>query len=440
MSSVSDTKTSGRAISEMRQAGRVNFKNSRHVILHFGKKTIVLSLSPSVLIGACLFLISLAAFNAAAGFYLFQRDDLMARHAQAEMEIRQAYEARLQNFKVAMQAVENQSAEERALLAERLAALSSRQAQFAARSAQVAAVIDNARKMGVQVASVTAPLPTIKPGGTPMLADSDIRLGGDETAVGGELDGPDTLPVPEIHLNDDQTSLLSDPLAQISAYKDALDNMEHMSFVSLHTIENAIRQEHQAYGAALNDLPIDIAVPGKNTALGGPFLPVRLDEDAISASAKRMEVQLRDIDRMKALADDLPIAMPLTHAVRTSSFGRRIDPFRRRAAFHSGVDFRGRTGTPVLATADGKVIRAGRAGGYGNLVEIRHAHGLTTRYAHLHRISVKVGEQVERGEIIGKVGSTGRSTGPHLHYEVRQRGKARNPQPFMNAGKDVPHL
>ncbi|MCL4161808.1 UNVERIFIED_CONTAM: hypothetical protein GTU68_022461 [Idotea baltica] len=93
-----------------------------------------------------------------------------------------------------------------------------------------------------------------------------------------------------------------------------------------------------------------------------------------------------------------------------------------------------------MATADGQVLRAGRAGGYGNLVELRHAHGLTTRYGHLSKISVKAGQSVKRGDVIGKVGSTGRSTGPHLHYEVRNKGNARNPQPFMDAGKQVPKL
>lgn len=121
----------------------------------------------------------------------------------------------------------------------------------------------------------------------------------------------------------------------------------------------------------------------------------------------------------------------------TSGFGTRADPFHGKARQHSGVDLGSPVGTPIYATADGVVGRAGWVGSYGNLVEINHAGGYQTRYAHMHKIHVRSGQRIRRGTIIGQVGSTGRSTGPHLHYEVRLNGKALDPSPFMRAAPQV---
>ncbi|MEP4805969.1 MAG: M23 family metallopeptidase, partial [Hyphomicrobiales bacterium] len=329
-----------------------------------------------------------------------------------------------------------------AKLATELAELSVRQDQYASRHARVAAVIDNARRMGIQVAAVSAPMPMIKPGSTPILADSGISLTGDESAVGGENEPEDNgvLKMPNTFEEFEQESSLEDPFQQIERYEADLKTMEQINAVSIHAVATAITKEHSAYRDALAELPIKLKLPAKVSAIGGPFIPVEFDEAAISATSKRIDRQLEDISRLRKISASLPIAVPLKNAVRSSSFGRRIDPFRKRAAFHAGVDFRARTGTSVFATADGQILRAGRAGGYGKLVEIRHAHGLTTRFGHLSKISVKAGQSVKRGDVIGKVGSTGRSTGPHLHYEVRNRGQAKNPQPFMDAGKHLPKL
>jgi murein DD-endopeptidase MepM/ murein hydrolase activator NlpD len=112
----------------------------------------------------------------------------------------------------------------------------------------------------------------------------------------------------------------------------------------------------------------------------------------------------------------------------------RMDPFLGRPAVHTGIDLRGETGEPVRATATGHVTIAGREGGYGNMVEINHGNGLATRYGHLSQINVKIGQVVRIGEVVGRIGSTGRSTGPHLHYETRINGDAVDPQKFLRAG------
>ena len=139
--------------------------------------------------------------------------------------------------------------------------------------------------------------------------------------------------------------------------------------------------------------------------------------------------KLDDAEQITAIS--IPSVQPVDQIRFTSTFGIRSDPFRRVAAMHAGVDIAQPVGTAVYATADGMVDRAERAGGYGNLVEIDHGKGIQTRYGHLSKILVAAGTRVHRGQLIALVGSTGRSTGPHLHYEVRLDGHAVNPMPFL---------
>lgn len=117
----------------------------------------------------------------------------------------------------------------------------------------------------------------------------------------------------------------------------------------------------------------------------------------------------------------------------TSGYGVRSDPFRGNVAMHAGIDLAGPVGTPIYATADGMVNRAEWANGYGNLVELNHGRGIQTRYGHLSQILVKDGQRVKRGDLIARMGSTGRSTGSHLHYEVRLDGRAVNPVPYLRS-------
>ncbi|MDH3740325.1 MAG: M23 family metallopeptidase, partial [Hyphomicrobiales bacterium] len=129
-----------------------------------------------------------------------------------------------------------------------------------------------------------------------------------------------------------------------------------------------------------------------------------------------------------------PLRMPLARFKRiTSKYGMRRDPFRRVMAMHAGIDFKAPYGAPIMATAPGVVIKSGREGAYGNLVEIRHDNGFTTRYAHMSAIKVRSGARVARGTVVGLLGNTGRSTGAHLHYETRRHGKSVNPARFWKA-------
>ena len=170
-------------------------------------------------------------------------------------------------------------------------------------------------------------------------------------------------------------------------------------------------------------------------AMGGPF------EAADSAEAEadlRADMQFRSLfmtwkklDSLEQGVIAIPSAFPVEHLAFTSNYGVRSDPFRGTAAMHAGVDIPGPVGTPIYATADGIIDRAERAGGYGNMVEINHGKGIQTRYGHLSKILVAPFTRVHRGQLIALMGSTGRSTGPHLHYEVRIDGHAVNPVPFL---------
>ena len=163
---------------------------------------------------------------------------------------------------------------------------------------------------------------------------------------------------------------------------------------------------------------------------GGPF--VALD----ARDAKRIGDEARS-EELQKIVRTLPLAAPLAHYTLESGFGGRLDPFTRKPSFHPGLDLVAPYGSPVYSTAPGVVSFAGNKGDYGKAVEIDHGHGFVTRYAHLHRVTVALGQHVSIHQQIGELGSTGRSTGPHLHYEVLVNGTAQDPEKFLQAGKNV---
>ena len=163
-----------------------------------------------------------------------------------------------------------------------------------------------------------------------------------------------------------------------------------------------------------------------------------LDTDDIEARANDILEGLERINLFRVAAERAPFAQPVQANVRfTSGFGMRRDPKTGRSRMHNGVDFAGPRGTAILSTADGVVTHAGWHGGYGNTVIIRHAFGIETLYAHLHSIDVRQGQRVSRGDRIGGMGTTGRSTGVHLHYEVHINGRPINPMTYIRAARNV---
>ena len=176
---------------------------------------------------------------------------------------------------------------------------------------------------------------------------------------------------------------------------------------------------------------------------GGPLVPISLSTRgqppyAEEARANELINGLKDIDIYRSIAFKLPFSMPVKTKVRyTSGFGNRNDPFGRGTRRHEGQDLAGAYGSPIYATADGVVTHAGWESGYGRLVTIRHQYGFETRYGHLSQIRATVGQKVSRGDRIGDMGNSGRSTGTHLHYEIRISGNPKNPMTFIKAAQNV---
>jgi len=179
------------------------------------------------------------------------------------------------------------------------------------------------------------------------------------------------------------------------------------------------------------------------SGIGGPLMPLAVSsksepQDPTSLRANALLASLDKVNLLRIAAERTPLFLPLHASFRISSpFGMRRHPVTHKYRMHEALDMAAPYGTPLFATADGIVVFAGWAGGYGRLVKIRHPMGFETRYAHMSKIRVKKGQRVSQGERIGDMGSSGRSTGSHVHYEVRVSGKAVNPMKYIKAGRNV---
>ncbi|AMO72984.1 M23 family metallopeptidase [Sphingorhabdus sp. M41] len=201
----------------------------------------------------------------------------------------------------------------------------------------------------------------------------------------------------------------------------------------------AIRRTEQA-AEAIRKFGLNPDKLTKNSvdAMGGPLIPFFKQQDQqLHPTLERLNLALQRMDALERTLIAIPSGKPSSTGMISSSYGYRRDPFTGGGAMHSGMDFKGPHGQPILAAAGGKVTHAGWKSGYGKTVEVTHGNGLMTRYAHLSKIGVTTGQKVEQGLQLGAMGSTGRSTGTHLHFEVRMNGRAINPRPFLEANTDV---
>ena len=216
----------------------------------------------------------------------------------------------------------------------------------------------------------------------------------------------------------------------------SLRTIESEQLTRINTLAEDAYETADAISNVLEDAGLEVDIEDSKNGTGGPL--VMVDNPAqFESKVKELDEALDLLDRMKSEARRLPIANPLPGHSISSTFGVRKDPLLGTLAMHSGMDFRAPMGSDACVTAAGIVISAGWKGGYGRMVEVQHAGGFTTRYGHLSKILVKQGQKLSAGDIVGKVGSSGRSTGPHLHYEVRRNGDALNPVRFLKAGKKV---
>ncbi len=191
----------------------------------------------------------------------------------------------------------------------------------------------------------------------------------------------------------------------------------------LSTAVSELNQRSEFIENVINNIGIKVKTKTKGSAKnsGGPFVAA---ENAV------YDDLLYRADSYLKTIQTLPLGKPVKASI-SSWYGKRKDPLNGKAAFHEGIDFRGRKGDPIYATADGKVTFAGNNGGFGKTVKIKHGNGYVTTFAHMHNYHVKKGDYVSRGQVIGLVGNSGRSTGSHLHYEIAYRGKHVNPSKFM---------
>jgi murein DD-endopeptidase MepM/ murein hydrolase activator NlpD len=360
---------------------------------------------------------ALVLWAGAATWFVATRDDLAQRVFVRETELQYRYEDRIAALQTELERSVTQNMVERNGVAARLDKVARRQAEIETRQVWLSKLAERFPSEGRREPAIA----TAKP--APLPEPFALRLR-DGTAQDEASSAETERPVPR-----DRLSRIEGALDEVAA-------------AELRVVEDARRQAQSRLArvrGAMSAAGFEAAAsPAKG--LGGPLVPFpQISPTGIYGPlAAELEATVEELDRTVAAARSLPFGRPLTGELEpTSPFGYRLDPFTRSAALHTGTDFRAETGAAVRATAGGKVTVADYTGGYGNMVEIDHGGGYVTRYGHLQAFSVAAGERVEAGETIGRVGSTGRSTGSHLHYETRINGEAVNPVRFLEAGTQL---
>lgn len=234
----------------------------------------------------------------------------------------------------------------------------------------------------------------------------------------------------------------SELINRISVLEQSVEQLENSELEILNQVEKLSKKEMEKIKEALSDINKSIKkqnkyfnplANSKKDNLGGKYVPEVPDVKNEELSGKMQEVfsLINDVTYYREVMKSVPVGKPVWSYWVSSPFGKRSDPFKKKSAAHKGVDLASNKGNKIKTMAKGKVTRSEWNGGYGKYVEIDHGNGFKTKYAHLNNTYVKKGQYVEQGEAIGEVGSTGRSTGPHLHYEVLYNGTPVDPITFM---------
>ena len=217
--------------------------------------------------------------------------------------------------------------------------------------------------------------------------------------------------------------------------KNFIEKVQQKTAKNIDSFENLIEQTGLDIGSLKSQASTGKPAEKLLDRQGGPFVPDSVTD--INARESEVISQLDELSVLKQIVDNLPVRKPIYGYQEMSQFGRRIDPFTGSLAFHAGLDMAAPADSKIYATADGTVSFAGRQGAYGNMIEVNHGFEVATRYGHLSQILVEEGETVKKGQVIAVQGSTGRSTGPHLHYEVRFKNQPMDPRNFLTAGRYV---
>ena len=378
----------------------------------------------------------LGIWSAATATYFAFRDDVLTRLIARQAEMQYAYEDRIADLRSKVDRTTSRQLLDQEQFDQKLEQIMRRQTALESRATALGAMPDvtGSIRTPARGASATEPTMSATPKPSP-ISDTVIFVAPPDREARLESRAPIvSVPQPNQFA---QHRGVDNVLVRLQT---SLDRIEGRQLAALNAAEDGMESRARRMRGIFTDLGLDMAqleaaVP--RAGVGGPFVAVKLapDAGAFERQLYRINITRAQVDRLNRALALVPYRKPVVGEVEfTSGFGVRSDPFLGRPAMHTGLDFRAATGDPVRATANGKVVSSGWSGGYGRMVEIDHGNGLSTRYGHLSEIEVKVGDTVRIGQVIGAVGSTGRSTGPHLHYETRIDGEAVDPQKFLRAG------
>jgi murein DD-endopeptidase MepM/ murein hydrolase activator NlpD len=386
-------------------------REPRQIIIARGDEVQVFHLRGWAVALGFFLIVGITFWLAASTTYVLFRDDVLAAMMARQTRMQHGYEDRIATLRLQIDRVTSRQLLDQEAFNARMEELMRRQAALESRAQSVQGVMERARQSGL--APELVPSRDADPVITGAIAPSARSRSARIEAV---LEGVDR------------------GLARMAVTQDeALARIESRSREQ----ENEIRTTVADLGISTEQLAGPRPRPARAPAMGGPLVPIggTAAVSALEARADRLREQLDYLDRLRRGLSSLPLRRPVREVDVSSGFGTRRDPFLGIWALHSGIDFRGDTGDPVAATGAGTVTTAGRQGGYGLMVEVDHGNGLSTRYGHLSAILVREGQRVTAGQLVGRVGSTGRSTGPHLHWETRVNDTAVNPDRFMRAGQ-----
>lgn len=381
---------------------------------------------------------ALSIWGVAVTSYMAFKDDIVGGLMHRQVTMQHAYEERIQALRGQVDHLTSRHLVDQGELERRVEQMARRQALLETRQSIVTSLAEvanpreiNGSRPPVRAGMTASPLPTETATARPAPAGDTLRL----------TPPPERQSRLESRLSPVQTADSTPQSGRMDRLERSLDRIDRNQQLALQALEARTERQTRRIKAVLSELGLEAVRPARTpppSGVGGPLIPIVGPEATASAFERqvmRIQTVLQDHGRLSDLLGTIPLGRPHHGQLDISSgFGARLDPFMRSWAMHSGIDFRGTTGDPALASAAGKVTHAGSMGGYGLMVEIDHGNGLATRYAHLSRIEVREGETVRLGQRIGRVGTTGRSTGPHLHYETRIHGEAVDPMRFVRAG------
>ena len=417
-----------------RAAAQAAVVGDGYAIVHAGK---LVRFGPVVFWIVVGTIVALGMWSAATATYFAFRDDVLTRLIARQAEMQYAYEDRIAELRAKVDRTTSRQLLDQEQFDQKLDQIMRRQTALESRATALGTIPDTAATGSIrpQARGAAAEMPA---SGTPKpkpISDTVIFTAPPDREARLESRAPIAVKAQPNRFA--KVRGIDNVLVRLQS---SLDSVERRQMAALNTVEDGMESRVRRMRGVFTDLGLNMAQMEAATsrrAVGGPFVPVKLPANAgpFERQLYRVNITRAQVDRLNRTLAQVPYRKPVVGQVEfTSGFGIRTDPFLGRPAMHTGLDFRAATGDPVRATANGKVVSAGWAGGYGRMVEIDHGHGLSTRYGHLSEISVKVGDPIKIGQVIGAVGSTGRSTGPHLHYETRIDGEAVDPQKFLRAG------